>query len=156
MNSDLPFSRPEAIAQGSSYYFTGVPCKHGHIAKRYTRNGGCDECQHPKLTKPRVTTDVRYISRSIPFSIDRRIATSAAYLGQLDQYLQSCTQGFVQHLEQTDMAFPMWCHKCEGKGKTIDAKRNPVVEGCAHCQRTGIEPAITTESLAAKAAQVKP
>jgi hypothetical protein len=40
-----PLSRPEAIASGSRWYFTGKPCKRGHIAKRQTNNKGCSECQ---------------------------------------------------------------------------------------------------------------
>jgi 5-methylcytosine-specific restriction endonuclease McrA len=35
--------RAEARAQGLMYYFTGRPCKHGHIAKRLT-SGNCVEC----------------------------------------------------------------------------------------------------------------
>jgi hypothetical protein len=27
------------------WYFTGVPCKHGHVAERYVGNGGCVECR---------------------------------------------------------------------------------------------------------------
>ena len=26
------------------FYFTGKPCKHGHIAERYTLTGQCAEC----------------------------------------------------------------------------------------------------------------
>ena len=39
----LPKSRAEAKAQGAPYYFTGEPCKHGHIAPRKTK-GACIEC----------------------------------------------------------------------------------------------------------------
>ena len=35
--------RSEAIAAGDDYYFTGKPCKHGHVAKRHVRTG-CYEC----------------------------------------------------------------------------------------------------------------
>ena len=41
--ANLPKSRPEAKAIGSKYYFTGEPCKHGHIAPRKTK-GSCVEC----------------------------------------------------------------------------------------------------------------
>ena len=41
--STLPKSRAEAKATGSKYYFTGEPCKHGHIAPRKTK-GACVEC----------------------------------------------------------------------------------------------------------------
>lgn len=38
-----PTSRAEAKATGSKYYFTGQPCKHGHIALRKTK-GACVDC----------------------------------------------------------------------------------------------------------------
>jgi hypothetical protein len=38
-------SRKHALAQGLSFYFTGKPCSHGHIAKRYTRSCECAECR---------------------------------------------------------------------------------------------------------------
>ena len=40
---DLPKTRAEAMALGAKYYFTGEPCKHGHIAPRKTK-GACLEC----------------------------------------------------------------------------------------------------------------
>jgi 5-methylcytosine-specific restriction endonuclease McrA len=41
--STLPKSRAEAKATGAKYYFTGEPCKHGHVAPRKTK-GACIEC----------------------------------------------------------------------------------------------------------------
>jgi hypothetical protein len=41
--STLPKSRAEAKATRVKYYFTGEPCKHGHIAPRKTK-GACVEC----------------------------------------------------------------------------------------------------------------
>lgn len=41
--STLPKSRAEAKATGAKYYFTGEPCKHGHVAPRKTK-GACVEC----------------------------------------------------------------------------------------------------------------
>jgi len=38
-------ARNKAKAQGLKRYFTGDPCKHGHIAERYIDNGGCAECK---------------------------------------------------------------------------------------------------------------
>jgi hypothetical protein len=44
MNTEnLPKTRAEAKASGAKYYFTGDPCKHGHIAPRKTK-GSCVEC----------------------------------------------------------------------------------------------------------------
>ncbi len=41
--TNLPKTRAEAKATGAKYYFTGEPCKHGHIAPRKTK-GACLEC----------------------------------------------------------------------------------------------------------------
>ena len=41
--TNLPKTRAEAKAAGAAYYFTGEPCKHGHIAPRKTK-GACVEC----------------------------------------------------------------------------------------------------------------
>lgn len=41
--TNLPKTRAEAKAAGAAYYFTGQPCKHGHVAPRKTK-GACVEC----------------------------------------------------------------------------------------------------------------
>lgn len=38
---------------GSKYYFTGDPCKHGHISHRQTSNQGCMECVKISRTSKR-------------------------------------------------------------------------------------------------------
>lgn len=37
-------SRKEAKEQGLDFYYTGKPCKHGHVSKRYVSTGVCLEC----------------------------------------------------------------------------------------------------------------
>lgn len=37
----LPKRRVEAMELGETYFFTAVPCRRGHIAKRYTTSGRC-------------------------------------------------------------------------------------------------------------------
>jgi 5-methylcytosine-specific restriction endonuclease McrA len=41
--SQYPKNRKEAKEQGAKYYYTGEPCKHGHITLRKTK-GACVEC----------------------------------------------------------------------------------------------------------------
>lgn len=36
--------RKEAVKLGQREYFTGKPCKNGHISKRYTQSGTCAAC----------------------------------------------------------------------------------------------------------------
>lgn len=42
-------SRQEAIASGLKRYFTGVPCRNGHIAERYALKSSCVECERERL-----------------------------------------------------------------------------------------------------------
>jgi hypothetical protein len=48
--TNLPKTRAEAKATGAKYYFTGEPCKHGHIAPRKTK-GACVECLKVEWTQ---------------------------------------------------------------------------------------------------------
>jgi len=52
--SNLPKTRAEAKAAGAKYYFTGEPCKHGHIAPRKTK-GACVECLKDEWKRGAVT-----------------------------------------------------------------------------------------------------
>ena len=48
--TNLPKTREEAKKTGSKYYFTGQPCKHGHVAARKTK-GACLDCLKDEWTK---------------------------------------------------------------------------------------------------------
>lgn len=39
-------SRKEALASNQVRYFTGKPCKNGHIEQRYAKTGTCVVCMH--------------------------------------------------------------------------------------------------------------
>lgn len=40
----LPATRKDAMALGAKRYFTGKPCKHGHVAARYSCDAKCVGC----------------------------------------------------------------------------------------------------------------
>jgi len=44
-------SRKEAKEKGLRFYFTGVPCCHGHLAKRFVNNGNCADCRTSELRR---------------------------------------------------------------------------------------------------------
>lgn len=52
--TNLPKTRKEAQDSGAKYYFTGEPCKHGHIAPRKTK-GSCVECLKVEWEKANTT-----------------------------------------------------------------------------------------------------
>lgn len=43
--SGLPRRRKDALETGSKYYFTGKPCKRGHVAHRWACDGKCWDCE---------------------------------------------------------------------------------------------------------------
>jgi hypothetical protein len=53
--------RRAAELSGANRYFTGKPCKRGHIVERRTHNGQCIACQHItdlRWKKPRIYIDL--------------------------------------------------------------------------------------------------
>lgn len=46
-------SRQEALNTGLPTYFTGKPCKHGHIESRYVTKGECLRCRRSRYTTKR-------------------------------------------------------------------------------------------------------
>lgn len=51
-------TREQALALEYSRYFTGVPCKYGHVSERYTCNYNCIACHKikKKLSSPYIPT----------------------------------------------------------------------------------------------------
>jgi len=41
-------TKAEAISNGYTRYYTGIPCKYGHICERITSDRGCVECKRVK------------------------------------------------------------------------------------------------------------
>lgn len=52
-----PASQAEALRQGVTYYFTGKPCKHGHVSERFAQNRNCRECLRIRNRKRTHTKD---------------------------------------------------------------------------------------------------
>lgn len=50
-NTSLPKSLAEARSMGHNLYFTGVPCKHGHIMYRYVADRACSACVKAKVKR---------------------------------------------------------------------------------------------------------
>jgi hypothetical protein len=51
--------RSEARAKGLVHYFTGKPCKHGHIAKRKVCDSHCAECDQENISRWRAANKQR-------------------------------------------------------------------------------------------------
>lgn len=56
-------SRRDALAAGLKRYFTGKPCKNGHVAERHVSGGGCVVCAVERSQKPEVKERWREYTR---------------------------------------------------------------------------------------------
>ncbi len=136
MSAKPVISRVEAIAAGLKRYYTGEPCKHGHVAERYTTTSGCLECVHPKLAKVALDhTSHKAMVRAYSLKVDKRL--EPAHLEQLKGFLQQC----VDHYVNQQSGLPLWCAFCEGAAYTLHPKERPPVRPCLECDRTGFQPA---------------
>ncbi len=59
IESGLPTSRQEAKKSGSTYYFTGNPCRNGHLSPRY-RIGQCIQCSRDRDRRAADKRKARY------------------------------------------------------------------------------------------------
>lgn len=50
-------TRKQALAEGLMYYFTGKPCKHGHVSQRFTNGRQCAECNNARHRLENITPD---------------------------------------------------------------------------------------------------
>ncbi len=67
-------ARCKAIKEGTTFYSTGKPCKHGHTASRRTADGNCVECSKDKNRSNRpqklfMAARTRAKRGGLPFSI---------------------------------------------------------------------------------------
>lgn len=99
-------SRAAAHAAGRRFYFSGIPCKHGHTAPRYVSTNGCVDCL--RKFKTRLNP---YSKDLVPFDgakLWRSRRLSDAQLVQLGEYLQTAADTFCAHV------LPPVCKTCDG------------------------------------------
>jgi len=53
-------SRDDAAAQKLTHFFTGKPCKYGHVAPRFVSTGGCSECNSARAARFRKDAPARF------------------------------------------------------------------------------------------------
>ena len=81
----------EARSSGLVRYFSGKPCKHGHIAERYTNKSSCCECD-----KRRVRPD-DYRDKRRPYF---RVYTAKWREENPDRWRELATASYAKHAEK--------------------------------------------------------
>lgn len=75
----LPKTRTDALKTGSSYFYTGNPCKHGHDSPRYSGGGACVTCQRIRAA----AQQGREIDKPGPKVLANIARTKAAKAGEI-------------------------------------------------------------------------
>ena len=115
-------TRNEARQSGSKRYFTGIPCKRGHIAERTTGDAACVECS--------------------------RLRSSAARESDPDKARRSCIESELR-LKHTNPE--LWRQKRQQWRSAVKVKHGPIkymydiVRDRAH--RKGLEFTITRDDI---------
>lgn len=89
-------SRQAAYAAGLRRFYTGQPCRKGHIAERYVSTGGCIACLSNgfKYRQNAFSHDLQ------PFISQRlwvRRGLTAEEVPALEKYLQRCILEYTRH-----------------------------------------------------------
>jgi hypothetical protein len=77
----LPRSWTEANRVGAPRFFSGKPCKNGHVAEKYTKSGNCCKCSELRNASPEIVEYMRAhgVRRRATMTPEQR-AEKAAYM----------------------------------------------------------------------------
>lgn len=78
MNLTLKSTRAEARSSGDKHYFTGQPCKRGHVAKRVVSTSNCCECMREDHFKYYPANRDKYLRVIKEWAVSNRSAVAAA------------------------------------------------------------------------------
>lgn len=148
-----PSSREEAKASGSKRYFTGKPCKHGHIAPRYTINSACVVCtleskQRRKQNDPEAWREIARAERRRAFEKDPERVRShtrnfmrrwrAANPEKARQMMKEWRAANPEKAREHDANNSAKRRLAEGRHTTADVKRRLLLQGfkCADCGKS--------------------
>jgi hypothetical protein len=114
---DLPSTRELATNKGSRFFFTGEPCKRGHLAPRYTSTGQCVDCQEyhsQKNAPPRRRTrteDLPSVAEKIVSERGGRIISDSARSAKA-KIIVECAAEHTFETNYDRLKQKKWCRIC--------------------------------------------
>jgi hypothetical protein len=116
-------TRQKAIARGFKRYFTGVPCKHGHVCERTVSASHCYECERER--QQRMPGRQEYKAAHYEANKDVRLTRQAAYAqtprgkavarGNVLKSTFAITVAFYDFLHALQGGVCMHCKKSESR-----------------------------------------
>lgn len=150
-------SRKCALREGLKRYFTGKPCKHGHIAERWTRGGHCRECVRERqrlyyaANLEKVREQQRLYRAASPEKIQER---QRRWYSTNSEKVNAASRKWAQaNAEKVRENARHWRHKNLGKVSAATAqyrqqKRSQICDCCTDEQREAVYQDAHREGLA--------
>lgn len=106
--------RLEAQERGDKYYFTGVPCKRGHVVERFVKTKQCTECNREDCRTRRLD-DPKW-----------RDAEKRSYKKHSDKRNQQAREWYLNNKDKMDDYYSEWRenHREEAIERTKEWQRN--------------------------------
>ena len=121
-------SMSEAKTLGEKRYFTGKPCRRGHVVEKLT-SGGCVECRRLRAVSPKYKARARK-RLQIPEVRERRREQKRIRRADPGVYAQELDRDRIRHgIPRAIRPNPGWCESC---GRF--PKRTLAID---HCHKTG-------------------
>ena len=135
-------SRKEARKRGLKYYFTGEPCKHGHVAKRYIHKDGRSQCY--ECSRLRSKEWHREKSGSVTYKEMKRRYSREYYYRNKQDIRKKSNEKFLHYNPHTTATVIRAKHKKNGDTYYFTAipckyghisKRRVDNRGCYECRK---------------------
>lgn len=111
----LGVTKKESRELGLLYYFTGKPCKRGHIDKRFVSNGGCNSC---------LKEDRRYNYRKNPAI--NILKTREWEKNNPDKVAATGKKSRIKHKRRNAALFKIWKDNNPDKTRAYEHKRRAI------------------------------
>lgn len=128
----IVISREAAAIKQLKLYFTGEPCKRGHLAPRYVLNGACLDCLHRHRIRLHPSRRDKIPFNGAQLYRSRRLDTEQ--LDQLGEYLQKCIDAF-----EAQLLSPI-CQTCDGTKYVPKGDGTANWKLCPDCQTSELAP----------------
>lgn len=115
-------SRKEAKEKGLPHYYTGIPCKHGHVSKRRTSNATCLEC-HRLVNEKWRSNNPEYMESWYSENKDRALSQQKAYYKEKKlEILAKCKKYRDSNRKKVSASWLAWTKRNKEKFRDIQRR----------------------------------
>ena len=115
-------SRKEAVEKGLKFYFTGKPCKHGHVSKRYTAKSYCVECSRLSALESQSKNPERKRQNQKRYESRNKERLKCRYLENKEDYSERSKSYYIKNRDKIIEKSKLYAAK--NRESVLEKKRN--------------------------------